>query len=404
MTTRTASRFALGAWMTSMLLMGLALALPRVADRWGLAVAMYENWHASIVIIATFATVGMLIATRRPTHRIGWLFTGIGLLSAMQFLAGQYFKASLAVGVDRLPGSVVAAWVSNEAQILTVTSVFFLILLFPTGHLPSPRWRMVGWVLALAIGLQAVKTAITAGPLESLPEVENPFGIVAFARALDLLTVLQIPLFCFGIGGTLVALLHRFRYARGLERQQLKWFVFAATVGVTILIGSTILLPNLIEGALGILLWSAVPGSIAIAAAVAILRYHLYDIDVIINRTLVYGLLTAMLGLIYIGCVVLLRQVLSPLTGSSELAIVASTLAIAALFSPLRRRIQTTIDKRFYRRKYDAAKVLAAFGATARDETDLDALTGELMRVIDTTVQPETVGLWLRKPEREVRR
>ena len=128
------------------------------------------------------------------------------------------------------------------------------------------------------------------------------------------------------------------------------------------------------------------------------LRYRLYDIDVIINRTLVYGALTVSLGLVYIGCVVLLRQVLAPLTGSSELAIMASTLAIAALFTPLRRRIQTMIDRRFYRRKYDAAKVLAVFGATVRDETDLDALTSEMLRVIDDTMQPESIGLWLRDP------
>jgi hypothetical protein len=136
----------------------------------------------------------------------------------------------------------------------------------------------------------------------------------------------------------------------------------------------------------------------------AILRARLWDVDILINRTLVYGTLSVALALVYIGCVVLLRQVLAPLTGTSEIAIVASTLIIAALFTPLRRRIQNAIDKRFYRRKYDATKVLAAFGATARDETDLERLTGELLRVVDETMQPEFVGLWLREPQQEVKR
>jgi hypothetical protein len=186
----------------------------------------------------------------------------------------------------------------------------------------------------------------------------------------------------------------RWRRAAGVERQQLKWFAFAATVNGCVLVVQFFITLSGIWDAL----WETIPRALLpIAVGIAILRYRLYDIDVIINRTLVYGLLTAMLGLTYIGCVVLLRLILSPLTGSSELAIVASTLAIAALFSPLRRRIQNLIDKRFYRRKYDAAKVLAAFGATARDETDLEHLTAELLRAVDETMRPEFLNLWISK-------
>jgi len=203
-----------------------------------------------------------------------------------------------------------------------------------------------------------------------------------------------------GLAGAVASLMARFRQARGIERQQLKWFVYIATVGIAALISTQI---ELISGMLENLLWAAVPGGLPIAVAVAILRYRLYDIDVLINRTLVYGALTASLALIYIGCVVVLQQTLRPFTAGSELAIVASTLAIVALFMPLRRRTQILIDKRFYRRKYDATKVLAGFGKTVRDETDLAQLTGELRRVVDETVQPEFVGWWLREPEREVR-
>jgi len=209
--------------------------------------------------------------------------------------------------------------------------------------------------------------------------------------------VLAVP-FLFGLFGAVASLIVRFRHARGLERQQLKWFVFAATIGVATIIGGFLLFPAQMSGGgiLGNLLFAAAPSGLAVAAAVAILRYRLYDIDIIIRRTLIYSTLILTLGLVYIGCILLSRTLVAPLIGGSEITIVASTLAIAALFNPLRKRIQTIIDKRFYRRKYDAAKVLAAFGTTVRDETDLERLTAEVLRVVDETVQPEFVGLWLR--------
>jgi uncharacterized membrane protein len=187
----------------------------------------------------------------------------------------------------------------------------------------------------------------------------------------------------------------RFRRAVGAERQQLKWFAYAAALWC-------VMFPILAFGGLTgawYIIFNTIPlVLVPIAVGIAILRYRLYDIDVIIRRTLVYSTLTLALGLVYIGCIVLSRTVVAPLTGGSELAIVASTLAIAALFMPLRWRIQNAIDRRFFRRKYDAAKVLAAFGVTARDETDIERLTGELLRAVGETVQPEFVGLWLREP------
>jgi hypothetical protein len=399
MTTRTASRFALGAWMTSMLLIGLALTLPRIVARSTAEAAMYDYWRESIVNTSAYATVGMLIVMRRPAHRIGWLFIVIGLFGATQLISGQYATTSLAIGLHRLPGGLIVAWISNLAQLLAVTSMVFMLLLFPTGYLPSHRWRLVAWTLGFGIGLSLIGAAIAPGPLESFPNVENPFGI-GISGTIDLLDLLVVVLVLLGLAGAVASLISRFRQARGIERQQLKWFVYIATVGIAALLSTQI---DLISGILENLLWAAVPSGLPIAVAVAILRYQLYDIDVLINRTLVYGALTASLALVYVGCVVVLQQILRPFTAGSELAIVASTLAIAALFTPLRKRIQNIIDKRFYRRKYDATKILSAFAATARDETDLAQLTGALRRVVDETVQPEFVGVWLREPEREVR-
>jgi hypothetical protein len=400
MTTRTASRFALGAWMTSMLLVGLALALPQIVARSTAEAAMYDYWRESIVNTLAYATVGMLIVMRRPAHRIGWLFSAIGLFSATQLISGQYATTSLAIGAYRLPGALIVAWISNLAQHLAVSSMVFMLLLFPTGYLPSHRWRLAAWMLGFGNGLWLIRDAIAPGPLDSFPNVENPFGIADISGALDLFGLLIVVLVLLGLAGAVASLMSRFRQARGIERQQLKWFVYIATVGIAALMCTQI---DLISGILENLLWAAVPGGLPIAVAVAILRYQLYDIDILINRTLVYGALTASLALVYIGCVVVLQQILRPFTAGSELAIVASTLAIAALFNPLRRRIQAIIDQRFYRRKYDAAKVLAGFSKTVRDETNLDALTEEMLRVVDVTVQPALVGLWLRKPEHEVR-
>jgi hypothetical protein len=224
--------------------------------------------------------------------------------------------------------------------------------------------------------------------------IPNSFGISGIAPLLIALQNIAAIFLFFGLAAGVASLVLRYRRGGWVERQQLKWFVAAAALlPVAVVCGETYpdSQPFVMPVALALL---------PAATGIAILRYRLYDIDIIIRRTLVYSTLTFILALIYVGCIVVIRTLVAPLVGGSELAIVASTLAIAALFTPLRRRIQTLIDKRFYRRKYDAAKVLAAFGATARDETDLEQLTAEMLRVVEETMQPEFVGLWLREPER----
>ncbi|HEY3232269.1 MAG TPA: hypothetical protein VGJ87_23760, partial [Roseiflexaceae bacterium] len=232
----------------------------------------------------------------------------------------------------------------------------------------------------------------------------NPVGIAGLAGASGFVQgLIEGPFGLTIVAACAISVLVRFRRAQGIERQQIKWFAYAA--GVLIVVGTLGTFLPFLPGLLKDVLFTFAVGSLPVAVGIAILRYRLYDIDLIIRRTLVYGVLTAVLALVYLGSVVLLQVIFRALTGeTSQAAIVASTLAIAALFTPLRRRIQTTIDRRFYRRKYDAAKTLAAFSAQLRDEVDLNALTGELLAVIAETIQPAHVSLWLREaPHRSSR-
>ena len=271
----------------------------------------------------------------------------------------------------------------------------FLVLLFPTGRLLSPRWRPLAWISGTAILVGMVSIAFTPGPLEEFASVRNPFGVEAIGGILDLLAAIGgwTSFACFV--AAIFSLILRFYRSRGEERLQLKWFVYAATLGfLAILLGGETPIS-------GTLVWTMALLGLPVSAGIAVLKYRLYDIDLLINRTLVYGALTATLAPIYFGGVAALQGAFRALTGQeSQLAIVASTLAIAALFGPLRRRIQGFIDHRFYRRKYDAAQILAAFNVRLRDEVDLDALRGDLIGVLDDAMRPSHVSLWLRPPGR----
>jgi hypothetical protein len=272
----------------------------------------------------------------------------------------------------------------------------FLPLLFPDGHSPSPRWRPVGWLGGLSIGLTVASSMILLWPERGPALVtgdESPSHVVHV-----LVDFIAVPmLFVAGLGAV-ISLFVRFRRARGEERQQIKWFASAAALSLVwiIVFGQASLrgLPGAIVALSSLLVIPSIP----IATGIAILRYRLYDIDLIINRTLVYGSLTLMLALLYFGGVATTQAIFGALTGQEEqpqLAVVVSTLVIAALFMPLRRRIQSFIDRRFYRRKYDARKTLEAFSAKLRDETDLDRLGEDLMGVVRETIQPSHISLWL---------
>ena len=352
-----------------------------------------ESLGIDAAVAVTYSTVGAVIASRRRENAVGWLFCVIGLLHGITVFTGEYAKYALLTQPGTLPAGVAAAWLGTWVWVPgVVLNVTFLLLIFPHGRLPSRRWRPVAWLAAAAATLGSLSLAVLPWDLLNVGvPADNPFvieGIRTFEREIFIFVV--VP----GAASVLLSVLSlvvRFRRAQGIESQQLKWFVYAG--GLYVL---TIFVPISAIENLQILTATFLP----IAAGIAILRYHLYDIDLIINRTLVYGALTVALTVVYVGSVVFLQFIFRILTGQeSQLAVVASTLAIAAMFGPLRRRVQGFIDRRFYRRKYDAAKTLEAFSARLREQTNLDSLNAELLTVAQDTMQPAHVSLWLRKAD-----
>ena len=359
------------------------------ASTWG---TEYNTFIFPVVILA-FAVVGALVASRLPGNPIGWICLVIGLTLMVGGAAEEYYVYTVQTRPGFLPGGVYMAWLQNWAWIPAVGLMgTFTILLFPTGSMPTRRWRAVAWLSGAVLVLASLSEAFSPGKLAEAPNVTNPLGIESARGALGLVNTgsfLLLPI-CFALSA--LSMVVRFRRSAGEQRQQLKWFAAAA-----VLLGAcfpvVFVVPSGVAQDIVTLLFAGPP----VAVGIAILRYRLYDIDLIINRALVYAVLTATLALVYAGSVLSLQSVLRALSGQeSTLAVVASTLAIAALFSPLRRRVQDFVDRRFYRRKYDAAKTLAAFNARLRDETDLDALSGALVGVASATMQPEHISLWLR--------
>jgi hypothetical protein len=290
---------------------------------------------------------------------------------------------------------------ANLAQSSFVVSILFLVLLFPDGMLPSRRWRPLAWAMGTFIAVSLIVVALSPGPIVEFPSVSNPFGVEAATLPGPVLAAGQLGVLACVVATILSSVL-RFYRSRGEERLQLKWFTYAAAVGLSTPLLFGVLAPAAFE-VLGRLLWTLGFLSLPVSIGIAILKYRLYDIDRIINRTLVYGTLTVALALVYLAGVALLQGGLRALTGQeSTLAVVASTLAIAALFVPLRRRVQGVVDRRFFRKKYDATKTLETFSARLRDETDLKQLDAGLSGVVRETLQPAHVSLWL-KPSRKIR-
>ena len=344
------------------------------------------------LIAAPFAIVGVLVASRRPRNPIGWLFCAFAVVAAFVASADQYAAYALVEHPGSLPGGNWVAWLASGIWHPAFGFFVFAFLLFPDGRLPSVRWNPVALIAAANYFVGAV-IGLLWGPLfgEFFPYAEPPFQMPSY-----LIADVTFGVFIFGnfalLGLSAVSLVLRLHRAAGVERQQLKWFVYAVALFALVFPPSVLALG---DGRLIVALLPLVPA----AAGIAILRYRLYDIDVVINRTLVYGALTIMLGAGYVGGVAATQRIFHALTGQEEqpqLAIVVSTLVIAALFNPLRHRIQSFIDRRFYRSKYDARKTLEAFSAKLRDETDLDALNAELVGVVRETMQPAHVSLWLR--------
>jgi hypothetical protein len=351
---------------------------------------------ADLVTLLTFSVVGAIIASRHPRNTLGWLFCSVGVTIGLNSFVGDYAEFWLASGFGMSSLGETAAWLSSWLWILLVyfpTSL--LLLLFPDGRLPSPRWRPVAWGVALGTAGGVVGNALKAGPLVDFPQIANPYGVDGpFVWVL-------------GVAGSIVAagsmvasavsLIVRMRRAGSEQRQQIKWLAYGGAMVVgTIFVGSLVILWSV---PVSIVIMSVALLGLPVFTGIAIVRYRLYDIDLLINRTLVYGSLTLMLALVYFGGVTATQALFQTLTGQQklpQLAVVVSTLVIAALFNPLRHRIQSFIDRRFYRSKYDAAKTLDTFSTRLREETDLTTLSEELVGVVRETMQPEHVSLWLR--------
>ncbi|HET7273468.1 MAG TPA: hypothetical protein VFI90_20540 [Rubrobacter sp.] len=397
MSIRATRWIARSAWAFSVTLVVLSVPL-FVANR--VVENGIEPYLVNLVVAAlAFSTVGLLVASRRRENPIGWLLLVTGILYAIEIFTGTYSIYVLSTAPGSLPGGVTAAWLTSWVWILGGSLIPFVFLFFPDGRLPSPRWRPLAWLVLIDAALSVAPYAFAPGPLRDVSEespVINPVGIEGRAGILELFTRISLLLLVPISLGLILAFYVRFRRAQGEERQQIKWVAYAVALFVAAIVVVSVW-PSLDNSVVGSALFLAGILAIPSAMALAILRYRLYDIDVIVNRALVYGVLTLLLALIYFGSIALLQGIVIALTGQqSQLAVVASTLIIAALFNPIRRRIQDFIDRRFYRRKYDVEKTLAAFGTKLRDEVDLEALTGELVGVVEQTMQPSHVSLWLR--------
>jgi hypothetical protein len=356
-----------------------------------------------VVVIAllaiTFPLVGAVVAARRPRNPLGWIFCVIGLSYGLTVTGEAYAVYAVRTAPDALPGVGLMSWLGNWAWALGLGLLMtFALLLFPDGRLPSRNWRPVAWLSTVSIILSGGLGAAWTWPQRSLALLESEVeGLEHAPRLVHVLVQARGPLM-LGCGlASVVALVLRFRRSRGVERQQLKWFTFAGAVTVAGLV--LILFPSQFGwiGPVSPLVTVPILVSMPVAAGVAILRYRLYDIDRIINRTLVYGLVTAVLAGVYAAVVLIFGQVFGGIGDHPPNWVVAgATLAVAALFQPARRRIQAVVDRRFNRRKFDAAKTVEAFSVRLRDEVDLDALTAELLVVVDQTIQPTRASLWLR--------
>jgi hypothetical protein len=360
------------------------------------------DWWLGNALVVIDVTVGAIVASRRPENPVGWLLCLSGVFVSTSSFTSQYAIYALLAQPGSLPAGEALAWIAAWQLPVMIGLQVSYLLLFPTGRLPSERWRPLAWLIVAFVVVGVILSAFASDAyLGSLDPIRNPLGIAGFTYFWRALLYIVSPLLFVAVA---LSVFVRLRRAVGIERQQIKWFAYAAAIYAMAILLNVVTLaidaPRWFEWA-NLVIFPVAGTTVPIALGLAILRYRLYDIDRIINRTLVYGSLTASLIATYFTGIVVLQRMFVVLTGErSTLAVVASTLLIAALFNSLRRRVQRFVDRRFYRRKYDAAKTLEAFSAKLRDETDLDALNDDLVGVVRETVQPAHASLWLR-PDRE---
>jgi hypothetical protein len=346
---------------------------------------------AIILVTVSTATVGAVLASRRPRHPVGWLLLGVGLALNVSLLVQSYVKYGLLARPGSLPGARYLAGFTDSTVPIWLSCAGFVLLLTPTGSLPSPRWRWWARLAAAAPVVVVLGSVVQPDPLA--PDYRgNPLAIPALARVLVVPAVAGVAIVLVALLVGAGSLVVRFRRASGVERQQLRWVAYAAALVVpAALVG----LAGMVLGSSEVLTWAVTAwvAGLPVAIGAAVLRYRLYDLDRIISRTLAYGLLTLLLGGGYAVVVLGLGQLLGQ---QSPLVVAAATLAVAAVFQPARRRVQAVVDRRFNRRRHDATRIIEGFGIRLRDQVDLDTLTDDLLAVVDQTMQPTQTSLWLR--------
>ncbi|MFL6268917.1 MAG: hypothetical protein ACJ75A_01940 [Actinomycetes bacterium] len=380
----------------SVLALAPAGRLATLSQRARLPSAQLAAVAVGAIILATVSTaaVGALLASRRPRHPVGWLLLGVGLGLAASVLVEPYVKYGLIVRPGSLPGARYLVGLSYVTTLVWLSCAGFVLLLTPTGRLPSPRWRWWARLAAAAPVVTMLASVVQPDPLA--PDwYGNPLAVPALSRLLVVPAVAGVVVVLASLLVGAGSLVGRFRHARGVEHQQLRWLALAAILGALLLLVA--LVAGFVLSKDGVVLTSLTlcVALLPLATGAAILRYRLYDLDRIVNRTLAWTLLTLLLALAYAAVVLGLGRLLPQ---NSNLGVAAATLAVAALFQPLRRRVQQAVDRRFNRRRHDAARLIEAFGARLRDQVDLDALHNELLAVVDQTIQPTRASLWLRPP------
>lgn len=349
----------------------------------------------SALVFIVFAVVGWIIVRRHARHAVGWLFMSAAALMILTVASSAYARLAYARGAN-LPLADEAAWISLWVWVPPTVALSLIFLLFPTGLPPTPRWRWVLWAAAIqqALFLAAVvETWPRRGP--SFVMSSGDIGEISGSPALGALANGGMAFLMITCA---VSLIYRFRRSRGVERLQLKWVAYAAALMGALMVVTIVgaFGEEPMENTLYVIALALAVTALPVAAGISITRYRLYEIDVILNRTLVYVVLTSLLAAVYFGSVVVLQSLVAPIAANSDLAVAAATLTVAAVFRPLRDRVQAFIDQRFYRRKYDAAETVAKFSARLRHQVDLDALSSELVGVVSKTMQPAHASLWLR--------
>ena len=365
-------------------------ALSRLA---GGSVPIYAFWGEAIAVVAAFPTLGYLIVRRQPDNRVGWLFVALGATAGPELLIGQTAIA------------LRSGWLGLVSEILRLgglIAVGFLVLLYPSGRLLSLRWRWAGWLIAAGMAAAVGGIVLSPGPIEGVPVVTNPLGsqsLSSVAAVLEVMTLLALA----GVVAGIVSLFVRYRRSGLVARQQIKLFALTPAAIIVVLVAANVLLPKQMEGPLGSILWGSPAVLLPAAATIAITRHGLYEIDRIISRTLSYAIVTVVLGGAFALIVLLPTTLVGSRAKTPDWLVAVGTLAVAALFRPVRRRIQTAVDHRFNRRRFDAAQTIDAFAARLRDEVDINTLKVDLETLVHHTMQPAHVSLWLAQDVRDRR-